>query len=379
MTTFKLKYTSALITLSCTLFLSFLLILSSCSDDSKKEELKPADPNVEKLDDYASRITTMRDTSSYGTYSGMYPQESRDLLTNAISEANKYILLIKYGGSKPSESDINKCYTDLEKAISDFKASKRTEDAVIPAELYVNGMNNGYIDFGSSTEYSTFGTQGNQAFTVEGWFKFTNINGFGAVVTTFYENGSARVRKGWMINHFDNQRLRMSYSMSTYDNMLEPGVNLTMSNYGNTWVHYAAVYSDNGFNGERDGNGTLIVSKLYLNGALAATATKRNSSDTYVANDQPMSMTAFLELGSNGSTTRKIAGYIKDFHIWKTAKSADDINKLMTKQTVVTGSEQDLACGWDFSRTVRDDNNIKDLTGRHTARIVGEHRWDLIK
>lgn len=380
MTIFRVKNISAPITFSCMLLLSFALIfISSCSKDSKKEEIRQADPNVEKLDDYASQLTTIRDTSSYGTYEGMYPQESKELLTSAISEANKFILLIKYGESKPSQTDIDQCYVSIEKALSDFKASKRTEDAVIPAELYVNGMNNGYIDFGSSTEYSTFGSAGNQQFTVEGWFKFTNINGFGAVVTTFYENGSARVRKGWMINHFDNKRLRMSYSMSTYDNMLEPGADLTMATYGNTWVHFAAVYSDTGFNGEKDGNGTLIVSKLFLNGVQVATATKRNSGDMYVANDQAMSMTAFLERSSSGSTTRKIAGYIRDFHIWKTAKSRDDINMLMTGSTEVTGTESDLACGWDFSKTVRDDNNIKDLTGRHTARIVGEHRWDLIQ
>lgn len=373
----KYKRPTALITLSITLVLSVLLSIVSCSKDSKDSEVKPVDPNVEKLDDYTRQLTALRDTSVYGTLAGTYPQESKQILTPVINEANKYILLIKYGDAKPSQSDIDKCYANLEKAVADFKASKRTEDALVPAELYVNGMNGGYIDFGSSPEYSVFGDPGNQQFTVETWFKFTNINGFGAAITTFYENGGNRIRKGWMVNHFDNQRLRMSYSMSAYDNMLEPGADLPMSGFGNTWVHFAAVYSDNGFNGERDGNGNLIVIKVYRNGQLVSTATKRNSNDKYVGNDLPMSMTAFLEIRSDGSTTRKISGFIKDFHIWKTAKTEAEINQLKNKEIVVSGTETDLACGWDFSKTVRDENNIRDLTGRHAARLIGEHRWDL--
>lgn len=373
----KFKNTSALLSLSYMFLLAVLLGLTACSKDSKKEETRPTDPNVEKLDDYVKNLTALRDTSVYGTYTGMYPQESKEILTPVISEANKLILLIKYGDTQPSQADIEQCYVKLEKAGTDFKASKRTEDAVIAAELFVNGMNGGYIDFGSSPEYSIFGDPGSQQFTVETWFKFTNINGFGAAITTFYENGGSRVRKGWMINHFDNQRLRMSYSMSAYDNMLEPGADLPMSGFGNTWVHFAAVYSDNGFNGERDGNGSLIVIKVYRNGDLVGTATKRNSNDRYVGNDLPVSMTAFLEIRSDGSTTRKIAGYIKDFHIWKTAKTREEINQLKNKEITVSGTETDLACGWDFSKTVRDDNNIRDLTGRHSARIIGEHRWDL--
>ncbi len=374
----KLIKSPVVLTFSYTLLLTFLLSFISCSRD--KDEIKiQADPNVEKLDTYVKSLTALRDSSSFGPLTGQYPVESKEILTPAISEANKYILLLKYGETKPGDTDLTKCYADIEKAVADFKASVRIKDVEIPAALYVNGMNGGYIDFGSSQDYATFGNSGSQQFTVELWVKFTNINGFGAVVTTFYENGTSRVRKGWMVNHFNNQKLRMSYAMSTYDNMIEPETNVPMVDYGNQWVHFAAVYSDIGFDGEKDASGKLIVSKIYRNGDLKTTSTRRNESDKYVANDVAMPMTAFLELKSDGSTTRKISGFIKDFHIWKTAKSMTEVNKLMNKETTVSGTEADLVCGWDFHIIPKDNNNIKDLTGKHSARLLGDYQWQRIE
>lgn len=366
------------LTFSYTLILSFLLCFISCSND--KEEVKMvADPNIEKLDTYAKNLIKLRDSSSYGPLAGQYPLESKDILAPGISQANKYILMIKYGDEKPVDSDLAQCYTALEKAVADFKASARIKDVEIPAALFVNGMNGGYINFGSSPDYSTFGNSGSQQFTVEMWLKFTNINGFGAVVTTFYENGGEQVRKGWMVNHFNNQKLRMSYSMNPYNNMLEPETNVPMVDYGNKWVHFAAVYSETGFDGEKDGSGKLIVVKVYRNGELKNSGTRRSETDKYVSNNLDMAMTAFLEIKPDGSTTRKISGYIKDFHIWKTAKSLGEVNKLMNKETVVTGTETDLVCGWDFNIIAKDDKSIKDLTGRHTAKLIGDYRWERIE
>ena len=44
-----------------------------------------------------------------------------------------------------------------------------------------------------------------------------------------------------------------------------------------------------------------------------------------------------------------------------------------------TGKETDLAAGWDFtSKPSGTDNEIIDLTGRHTAKIIGTYKWERI-
>ena len=41
----------------------------------------------------------------------------------------------------------------------------------------------------------------------------------------------------------------------------------------------------------------------------------------------------------------------------------------------VTGEEDDLVCGWTFAKMALDDQEIKDLTGKYTAKLVGDYRW----
>ena len=51
---------------------------------------------------------------------------------------------------------------ESDEKIAEFKATVRTEDLLVPAELEVSGKNGGYIDFGAHPEYSTFGEVGKQ-------------------------------------------------------------------------------------------------------------------------------------------------------------------------------------------------------------------------
>ncbi|WP_270087669.1 LamG-like jellyroll fold domain-containing protein [Sphingobacterium sp. SYP-B4668] len=356
----------------------FVLLLTACSDNEPiKLEPPINDGRMLEVDQVVQQLVTLDKEATYGTRAGMYPTGSKEILKKAISLGNKYYLLFKYGPI-PEDQSVAAAYQEMDNAKTQFLASRLTEDLQMPAELFVDGLRDGYIDFGSSPEYASFGERGKQRFTVETWIKLTQINGFGAVLTTFHEDGGQNIRQGWMINHFDNRNLRMSYSMSSYHNMLEPGVRVDMPQSANTWVHFATVYSDDGFNGEKDGNGTLIVGKVYKNGVLESTFTKRNSGDVYSASAIKLSMTAFAEIKSNGSLDRRISGYMKDLRIWKSIKDQQEITALMTKAKVVKGDEADLAAAWDFSMTVKDDQQIPDLTGRHTAKLKGAYRWDLI-
>lgn len=70
---------------------------------------------------------------------------------------------------------------------------------------------------------------------------------------------------------------------------------------------------------------------------------------------------------------RCMSGYIKNFRLWSSAKTEDQIKSLMTSD--VSGTEADLICAWDFTVVPEDNQNIKDKTGKHTAKIVGTHTW----
>lgn len=356
----------------------FFLVFSACTDKIEvKSDPLINDERMLEVDIVVQELKTLDQNATYGTRAEMYPVTSKEILQKAVSIGNKYYLLLKYGPI-PEAQDLANAYIEMDKAKKEFLDSRLKEDMQVPAELFVDGLRDGYIDFGASPEYGGYGQNGKQQFTVETWIKLTQINGFGAILTTFHEDGDRNIRQGWMINHFDNRNLRMSYSMSSYHNMIEPSVPFEMPQNANIWIHFAAVYSDEGFDGEVDGNGTLIVGKIYKNGVQESVFTKRNSSDHYSSTGVKLTMSAFADLKTNGSLDRRISGFIKDMRIWKSAKNEAEITGLMTKSIPVTGQETDLAAAWDFSMTVKDDQNITDLTGRHTAKLVGSYRWDML-
>ena len=45
----------------------------------------------------------------------------------------------------------------------------------------------------------------------------------------------------------------------------------------------------------------------------------------------------------------------------------------------LTGKEADLAAAWDFmTKPSGSGNEVIDLTGRHTAKIIGTYEWQRI-
>lgn len=238
--------------------------------------------------------------------------------------------------------------------------------------MYVDGQNDGYIDFGASENYSKFGNTGEQVFTVELWVKLKYTSGFGSVVDVFIEDSPGHYRKGWVINNFDNKRLRMSLGMDNWG-LLEPGIDFSTTE---KWVHFAAVINEKGVDGDVNSEGKPIVVKVYMNGELKDQATGLDG-NPYNPNDLGTSMIAFRHMGGNLGMTNdwKLSGYIKHFHLWKSAKSQGEIKKLMNEEIKVTGQEDDLVCGWEFDATVEDDTNIPDLTGKYSAKLLGEYKW----
>jgi hypothetical protein len=155
----------------------------------------------------------------------------------------------------------------------------------------------------------------------------------------------------------------------------EPGDGFTRLN---EWAHIAAVYCDSGVDGDMNGTNPVVI-KYYINGELKRTVENGNPGSVYysAADDKGKAMTAFVQFDKNGNRNREVEGYIKDFRIWKSAKSQAQINDLMNKAVTVTGNESDLVCAWSFDSTVENDKAIPDLTGNYTASVQGNYQWIL--
>lgn len=149
------------------------LQLAACSEETHDEYTAAPeieDTYIDQLDALIAEMTDLQQNSDYGDKKGQYPTESRAILTDAIDDANRAVLLIKYQQPSPSESEKQRYVAEAKASMEQFKSTIRTEDAeTTPAELFVDGRGDGgsYIDFGRSEEYVNFGTEGNQAFTVE--------------------------------------------------------------------------------------------------------------------------------------------------------------------------------------------------------------------
>lgn len=352
--------------IACIFLLLTLLVFPNCTEE-KNEIGRENNSTILPLGNVLDELLRLRDESVFGSREGMYPVESREILEDALNDLSSVILRV-HAGETVSQQEMDAAIARSEASMEAFKATVRVEDLPVPAELYVDGIGGGgYIDFGFVPEYSKFGEPGDQQFTVELWFKLTELTGFGVIVSTFYE---ASARYGWMINYW-NGHMRMAYAMNTYEPLIEPAAGF---NRLNEWVHVAAVYNDNGVDGEMDG-GQPVFAKFYINGNLASRHTKP-AGKHYRENElSNVPMIGFAGYTSDLNRFRPMSGYMKDFHIWNSAKSEVEIRQIMHQEVEVTGSEEDLVCGWSFDVAPKDNSQIKDLTGQYNASLHGEFEW----
>ena len=374
--------------LLCTVGCALLLILqlSSCSEQKHHFDAVTAveDSYISQLDALISTMTELSQNADYGTHSGQYPAESRAILTDAISNANRYVLLIKYQDPQPSDGEKDRYLTVIHNAIDKFKGSIRTEDAeTIPAELFVDGKTTqSYIDFGRSKDYTVFGETGNQSFTIEFWVKIMERGPYdnSIFLCTYLSNGTDRWRNGWMMywRNSSGGIYRTTWGGILSDSrygLWEPNFPAPAEQQ---WQHYAFVYSDKGL----DGNPALRA-RLYLNGEVVATQTNSNAAEVYNSSDYDnydKPMTGFCRWVNMEKMEEGFSGYMKEIRIWKEAKTDDYIRSSYLEQTDIRGKEPNLVAAWDFtSKPTGSDNQVLDLTGRHEARIIGTYKWNVIQ
>lgn len=364
--------------------LCMILVLqwTACSEeghDSYVAAPEVEDTYINMLDALITDMTDLQENSEYGEKKGQYPTESRAILTDAIDDANRAVLLIKYQNPFPSTTERQRYVDEAKAAIDQFKNTVRTEDAeTTPAELFVDGRGDGgsYIDFGRSEEYVNFGTQGSQAFTIEFWVKVTKGGGKDQNVFLSTYMGGNGWRNGWMMywRNASGGIYRASWGESG-GNICEPSLPAPADG---AWQHFVLVYNDKGLSDD-----TGLRAKLYVNGEVKATegsvGSRYYNSNNY--GDYSTPMTAFGRyMRTNDELFEEgFAGYMKNIRIWKSAKNDAYVQQSYKGTAEVTGKETDLAAAWNLTtKPAGADNVVIDLTGRHTAKVNGTYKWERI-
>jgi hypothetical protein len=348
----------------------FLLSSVSCSSDG--EDWIKVYEYKEQIGKKIKVLTDLQASSEFGARKGMYPEESRQILEDAINDLKDLLASIESKAIPDTQipSETANALSNADRKIEDFKATARTEDVIVPAELHVNGKNGGYIDFGVHPEYSAF-TSG---FTVDLWLKFEAIGSFDYILSTFIDNQNTadRYRQGWCVNYYGEggaKNLRMTYVLGK-EGLYEPWIRFEEAG---RWIHLAIVWNPANVSDE---SGSPKTFKMYLDGQLVK---EENWGQTnYTPNTQGVSMIGCNYTNYDGSIAtdgKGTNGWMKHVHIWNTVKTQDDVQTIMEHPESVTGTETDLVCGWKFTEMPYDMNDIQDLTGNYSARLVGDYEW----
>lgn len=351
------------------------LTFSSCSKKSGTDIVGET-TNLDEV--FATRLQAQIDNINavingavFGDKKGNYPLGSKNILADRLAYLEETLEKLKNGTKKLLKTDMDNIILDTNTALNRFKSTVLTADFVSePAELYVAGKSGGYIDFGTSPAFSAF----DSGFTVDFWVKFASLGSFDFILSTFIDNGnpSDRYRYGWASNFFGeggNSLIRMTYAIGK-DGLFEPGIN--GFNTTNQWVHLAYVWNPAKFT---DGASVPATFKMYINGNLVKAEDWGNTN--YTPNDKT-SLIGFNYTKFDGSVAtdgKGTNGTMKHIHIWNKVKTQTELQQIMNTPQTVTGKEADLVAGWKFTETVADDSNILDLTGKHSAKVRGNHSW----
>jgi len=365
----KIKLLALILTIG-----GLVLSFAACSDDD--ESTVKVYEYKEQIGKKIKELTDMQVSAQYGIREGMFPEESRQILEEAVNNLKNLLELIKAKTIPDAQvpEETAKGLSNADKKKEEFLATKRTEDVVIPAELYVNGKNGGYIDFGSHPEYSAF----SGGFTVDMWFKFEEIGSFDFILSTFIDNQNEadRYRKGWAVNYYGEngeRNLRMTYCLDK-DGLYEPWVRFEEAK---KWFHLVYVWNPAKVD---DGSSNPNSFKMYIDGALVKEEHWNNTNYTPNNEETPMLGFNFTDYGGAVSTEGKGAnGYMKHMHIWNSVKTVSEIQEIMNNPDYVKGDESDLVCGWKFDEVAYDNNDIKDITGKYSAKLTGDFKWIEIK
>lgn len=332
--------------------------------------------------------TILNDNSKWGNHKDQYPISSKTILQKAIDNLDNIIEQVLSGTIVDfTETAYQEALQSATDAMSALEKTKLTEDHVT-WNLYVDGNNGGWIDFGYSDDYVKFGDNNNQAFTIELWVDVKEYcNQPGEDNSTFLSTMISRdYWSGWRAQDRCKGLLRTMVAHWEDDGPSnpqewEPGWRKSDSPWTqNTWTHYAFMFRDKGL----PGFDTPTDVKCYsmINGERNGDIIRVGEPWRTYINDNSMKykvhMTGFCALDDNGNRKEWFSGYIKKIRIWKTNRTEDQIRQsYLGVNSDVTADNPDLVAAWDFESVGEKPtgNTFTDITGRHVATINGAYQW----
>ena len=119
------------------------------------------------------------------------------------------------------------------------------------------------------------------------------------------------------------------------------------------------------------------MTKIYVNGQLMLSERGRDDLLPYTPNDKEVAMVAFTGLSATANRIgeKSTNGCMRHLHIWKSAKTQAENTTSDGYSGIRDWKRIGSVCGWTLNKTVSDNNNIKDLTGKFSARLIGDFQW----
>lgn len=329
----------------------------------------------------------LNDETKWGNHQGQYPLDSKEILEAAVTVLNTLVENILSGAiPNMTQALYDDAIQSAQQARQKVEDTKWKEDNII-WNLFVDGNNGGYIDFGYSPDYVRFGENNKQSFTIELWVNITAYcNDPGQDNSSFLSTMTNRdYWSGWRAQDRKKGLMRTMVAHWQDDGPSkpqewEPGWKKSDNWNQDRWTHYAFLFNDQGLagfdtptdvkcysmvDGERQGEIIRVGEpwRTYIN----------DNSIKYQVH-----MTGFCSLDNDGNRQEGFSGYIKKIRIWKTSRTEDQVrNSYLGADTDVRADNPNLVAAWDFETKGNKPNvtEIKDLTGRHTATLKGAFKW----
>ena len=358
--------------------------------DSVIVDVSQEERNLQQLKNKMSELQNLLVNSVYGDVPGTYPEESKTILEIAIQELEILINGVTSGEIVSLTNEmVIEAIQKADGSVDDFRDTEIKKETIY--NLYVDGNQGGYIDFGYKQEFADFGANQHAAFTIELWVKIDEYcNKPGEDNSTYLAASNDSPWGGWRIysryhngNQDDVIRTTIAYKKDADKqnvDLWEPLYRSPLLGY-QKWMHFAVVYAEDGVPGEDQDERF----RMFYNGdkkgesiRLGQDVRQWSYSSTSYTNAR-IPMTAFCRLREDGSRVEYFSGFIKYMRIWKKARTADEIKKAAQGDYSIDSSDPNLVCAWDFVVSEKNLNKeqleFTDLTGRHTATLKGSYSW----
>lgn len=329
----------------------------------------------------------LNDATKWGNRKDQYPVESKVYLQNAITSLYTVVENVLSGViTNMTQALYDDAMAAAAAALQKVEDTKLKEDNIL-WNLFVDGNNGGYIDFGYSPDYVKFGDNNKQAFTIELWVNVTAYcNVPGQDNSTMLSTMTQRdYWSGWRAQ--DRTKGLLRTMMAHWQNegpkdaqIWEPGYKKSDNWTLNRWTHYAFLQRDEGLPGFDTPTDVKCYSMVdgQRQGEIIRVGERWR---TYI-NDNSVKyqvrMTGFCSLDNNGNRQETFSGYIKKIRIWKTNRTEEQVrNSYLGIVTDVTKDNANLVASWDFEvrGSKPTSTEITDLTGRHVASLKGLFKW----